>query len=165
MKYLIFLPLFISAMLMTACSDEAAQLVNGQPAPEFQLQQLEGGDSNFPADHRNKVVALRFWADWCPFCESEMRALEPVYQQYRDQGLVILAVNVRQDRDTAQKFIGKLDISYDVLLDTEGEVARAYGVMGLPTTFFIDGRGVLHTRILGESTPEVFEQILQELLK
>jgi len=165
MKYFLFLFLVISAMLMTACSDETAQLVNGQPAPGFQLQQLKGGDSNFPADYRNKVVALRFWADWCPFCESEMRALEPVYQKYRDQGLVILAVNVRQDRDTAQKFIGKLDISYAALLDTEGEVARTYGVMGLPTTFFIDGKGVLQKRILGESTPEVFEQILQELLK
>ena len=165
MKYLSFLFLFISAMLMSGCSDETAQLVNGQPAPGFQLQQLKGGDSNFPADYKNKVVALRFWADWCPFCESEMRALEPVYQKYRDQGLVILAVNVRQDRDTAQKFIGKLDISYAALLDTEGEVARAYGVMGLPTTFFIDGEGVLQKRILGESTPEVFEQILQELLK
>ncbi len=165
MKYFLFLFLVISAMLMSACSDETAQLVNGQPAPGFQLQQLKGGDSNFPADYKNKVVALRFWADWCPFCESEMRALEPVYQKYRDQGLVILAVNVRQDRDTAQKFIGKLDISYAALLDTEGEVARAYGVMGLPTTFFIDGKGVLQKRILGESTPEVFAQILQELLK
>ncbi len=165
MKYLSFLFLFISAMLMSGCSDETAQLVNGQPAPGFQLQQLKGGDSNFPADYKNKVVALRFWADWCPFCESEMRALEPVYQKYRDRGLVILAVNVRQDRDTAQKFIGKLDISYAALLDTEGEVARTYGVMGLPTTFFIDGKGVLQKRILGESTPEVFEQILQELLK
>jgi len=165
MKYFLFLFLVISSMLMAGCSDETAQLVNGQPAPGFQLQQLKGGDSNFPADYRNKVVALRFWADWCPFCESEMRALEPVYQKYRDQGLVILAVNVRQDRDTAQKFIGKLDISYAALLDTEGEVARTYGVMGLPTTFFIDGKGILQKRILGESTPEVFEQILQELLK
>ena len=165
MKVLLFLFLSICVMLTAGCSDETAQLVNGQPAPGFQLQQLKGGDSNFPADYKNKVVALRFWADWCPFCESEMRALEPVYQKYRDQGLVILAVNVRQDRDTAQKFIGKLDISYAALLDTEGEVARTYGVMGLPTTFFIDGEGVLQKRILGESTPEVFEQILQELLK
>jgi cytochrome c biogenesis protein CcmG/thiol:disulfide interchange protein DsbE len=163
MKRLLFMFLAISAMV--GCSDETAQLLNGQPAPGFQLQQLKGGNSTFPADYQNKVVALRFWADWCPFCESEMIALEPVYEKYRDRGLVILAVNVRQDRDTAQKFIGKLGISYEALLDTEGEVARAYGVMGLPTTFFIDGKGILQKRILGESTPEVFEQIVQELLK
>jgi len=148
MKYLLFLFLSVSAMQITGCSDETAQLVNGQPAPGFQLQRLEGGDTIFPTDYQHKVVAVRFWADWCPFCESEMRALEPVYQKYRGQGLVILALNVRQDSDTAQKFIEKLNISYGTLLDIEGEVARAYGVMGLPTTFFIDGRGVLQKRIV-----------------
>lgn len=165
MKHFLFCLFLIATMLMAGCSNETEQLVNGQPAPDFQLQQLKGGNSKFPADYQNKVVALRFWADWCPFCESEMIALEPVYQKYKNRGLVILAVNVRQDRDTAQKFIDKLNISYDALLDTEGEVARAYGVMGLPTTFFINGKGVLQKRILGESTPEVFDQIIQELLQ
>ena len=78
--------------------------------------------------------------------------------------VVILAINVRQDRDTAQKFISKLNISYDTLLDVEGEVARLYGVMGLPTTFFVERDGRLRSRILGESTPEVFEQIIKEML-
>lgn len=157
--------LFLAFSTLAGCSDEATQLLNGQPAPEFQLQRLEGDDSIFPADYQDKVIALRFWADWCPFCESEMIALEPVYQKYRDQGLVILAVNVRQDKDTAKQFIDKLNISYTVLLDTEGEVARAYGVMGLPTTFIIDGEGVLQKRVIGESTPEVFEHIVAELIR
>ena len=162
MKSAIFLLLSIS--LLTGCSDETVQLLNGQAAPGFQLQQLEGGEDDFPADYKGKVVALRFWADWCPFCESEMNALEPVYQKYRDQGLVILAVNVRQDKDTAQQFMDKLNTSYPVLLDSEGEVARSYGVMGLPTTFIIDGKGVLQKRIIGESTPEVFERMVSGLI-
>ena len=164
MKYIVRFILLISVLLITGCSDETAQLVNGQPAPGFKLEQLKGDHVTFPDDYQNKVVALRFWADWCPFCESEMIALEPVYQKYKNQGFIILAINVRQDRDTAQKFIDKLNISYDSLLDSEGEVAREYGVMGLPTTFFINGKGELQTRILGESTPEAFEQILLELL-
>lgn len=165
MKYIVHFLLLITALLISGCSDDTTQLINGQPAPGFELEQLKGGSSIFPADYNNKVIALRFWADWCPFCESEMIALEPVYQKYKDQGFVILAINVRQDRKTAQKFIDKLNISYDSLLDTEGEVARSYGVMGLPTTFFINGKGELQTRILGESTPEAFEQILLELLR
>jgi len=110
------------------------------------------------------VVAIRYWADWCPFCESEMNQLEPVYRKYRDQGLVILAINVRQDRDTAKEFISRLNVSYDTLLDVEGEVARLYGVMGLPTTFFVERDGRLRSRILGESTPETFEQIVEDML-
>jgi thiol-disulfide isomerase/thioredoxin len=111
-----------------------------------------------------KVVAVRFWADWCPFCENEMQAIEPVYQKYRGQGLVILAVNVRQDRGTTLAFMEKLDVSYAALLDEDGVVARDYGVMGLPTTFFIDRDGRVAGRILGESTAEVFAQMVEKIL-
>jgi peroxiredoxin len=77
---------------------------------------------------------------------------------------MILAVNVRQERATAQRFIDKLEISYDTLLDVDGGVARAYRVSGLPTTFIIDREGRLQTRIIGESTPELFEQLVRNLL-
>ena len=155
--------LFI-VLLLFGCGEEAPQLINGEPAPEFTLQRMEGGKASFPADLKGKVVAIRFWADWCPFCESEMKQIEPVYQKYQDKGLVILAVNVRQDQETVEKFINKLGISYDTLMDIEGDVARHYGVMGLPTTFFVNRDGTLKSRILGESTPETFEQIVLEML-
>ncbi|MCU7843073.1 MAG: TlpA family protein disulfide reductase [Candidatus Thiodiazotropha sp. (ex Monitilora ramsayi)] len=151
-------------ILLAACDSDKVHLSNGDPAPGFHLEYLQRGDAHFPNDFADKVVVIRFWADWCPFCESEMQAIEPVYRRYRGQDLVILALNVRQDRETAAAFIDKLGISYDVLLDIEGEVARAYGVLGLPTTFIIDRKGRLHKKIIGESTPEVFEQILGELM-
>jgi peroxiredoxin len=117
-----------------------------------------------PADLQGQIVVIRFWADWCPFCESEMRSIEPVYRAYKEQGLRLLAINVRQDAKTAAAFVEPLGISYEVLLDEDGDVARAYGVSGLPTTFFLDRQGRLATRILGESTPEVFEQVVKGLL-
>jgi peroxiredoxin len=93
-----------------------------------------------------------------------MTALEPVYRRLQGQGFRILAVNVRQDAETAGAFVRRLGISYETLLDTTGEVARAYGVQGLPTTFFVDGEGTLRGRILGESSPEVTERMVGELL-
>lgn len=164
LRYTLVTGLLVGLLLSLGCSEEASKLVNGQPAPAFTLEHLESGSLRFPEDLGGKVVAIRFWADWCPFCESEMQAMEPVYQSYREQGLVILAINVRQDRKTAADFIRKLNTSYDVLLDIDGVVARKYGVMGLPTTFMIDRSGNLYNRILGESTPEVFEKVLKELL-
>lgn len=156
--------LLSALLLLTACGDGSPQLVNGEPAPAFTLPRLEGGTATVPDDYRGQVVAIRFWADWCPFCEEEMSDLEPVYRELKDRGLTILAVNVRQDADTAERFIRDLGISYGVLLDEEGAVARAYGVMGLPTTFFVDREGVLRAKILGESTPDVFTGIVNELL-
>jgi peroxiredoxin len=146
------------------CSGDRPQLKNGEAVPEFNLSSLQGPSVSYPEHFAGKVVVIRFWADWCPFCESEMAAIEPVYQQYHDQGLEILAINVRQDRDTAERFIKKLNISYQVALDKEGAVARDYQVLGLPTTYFIDRTGKLHTKVLGESTAEVFENIVKELL-
>ena len=159
------IPLLIALLLLAACGDAQQHLKNGDPAPGFQLEKLDSGQARFPGQYKGQVVALRFWADWCPFCEGEMRQLEPVYRKYQEQGLTILAVNVRQDRETAAAFVGKLDISYDTLLDLEGEVARSYGVNGLPTTFIIDAKGVLRSRILGESTPEIFEQAVLAAMK
>jgi peroxiredoxin len=156
--------LLISLIGLTACQPESRALTKGEQPPAFQLQKLDGEMANFPQDYQGKVVVIRFWADWCPFCESEMQSIEPVYQAYQAKGLVILALNVRQDRDTAAEFIEKLDISYPALLDREGEVARAYGVIGLPTTFVVDREGRLHTRIIGESTAELFAQVVEGLM-
>jgi peroxiredoxin len=152
------------ALLLGGCGDEGPRLENGQAAPGFELKRLGGGTLAFPADLDGRVVAVRFWADWCPFCEEEMRDIEPLYRRYRDRGLVVLAVNVRQDPETAARFIERLGLSYQVVLDREGAVARRYGVIGLPTTFFVDREGRLVTRILGESTPDVFERIVRDLL-
>lgn len=156
--------LLVFFFLLAACSSDTPQLANGSPAPGFTVPRLEGGTATFPDDFRGKVVAIRFWADWCPFCKDEMIALEPVYQQLHGEGFHILAVNVRQDADTAGSFVRKLGISYETLLDVSGEVARNYGVQGLPTTFFVDRHGMLHARILGESTPDVTERIVGEML-
>jgi len=153
-----------ATLLLSSCGDPAPQPKNGESTPAFELSTLDDSSLAFPADLRGHVVALRFWADWCPFCESEMRDVEPIYRTYKDRGLRVLAINVRQDRETAASFIEHLGISYKVLLDEDGAVARTYGVIALPTTFFLDREGRLTTRILGESTPELFERIVNDLL-
>jgi peroxiredoxin len=152
------------ALLSAGCGPEPPRLQAGDPAPPFALPALKGGEVSVPDDLRGQVVAVRFWADWCPFCETEMRDLEPVYLRHRDRGFRVLAVNVRQDRETAERFIRRLGVSYEVLLDGDGTAARAYGVIGLPTTVFIDRQGQVGPRILGESTPKVVEGILEGLL-
>ena len=149
---------------LAACDQNITTLHNGTPAPPFTLEQLDGPEIRFPEQYRGQVVALRFWADWCPYCHGEMQALEPVYRQHQGRGLVILAVNVMQPVETVRPFVAGLGISYPVLLDRQGVVTRDYRVMGLPVTFLIDRQGVIRARIIGESTPEVFARAVADLL-
>ena len=150
--------------LLVACEQELPALRIGSTAPAFALDRLEGATIRYPDQYANQVVAIRFWADWCPSCRSEMTALEPLYRQYRDRGLTVLAVNVLQPPETVRPFVNRLGISYQVLLDRQGEVARQYQVMALPVTYIIDRKGVIRGRIIGESTPEAFAEEIAGLL-
>ena len=161
---LLWLASLLSLAIFPGCEQAAGPLEKGLPPPAFSLPTLTGSTAHFPVDYHGQTVAIRFWADWCPFCESEMRELEPVYEKYRERGLRIIAVNVRQEQARVKRFTERLGISYQTLLDRDGQVARDYGVSALPMTFFVDRQGLLRGRILGEATPEVFERLLLEMM-
>jgi peroxiredoxin len=93
-----------------------------------------------------------------------MKDVEEVYRATKDRGLVVLAVNVGQSRDTAAAFTSKIGVSYDVLLDPDSTVAKQYGVVGLPTSFVLGRDGTLRGKILGESDKAVFARMVEGLL-
>jgi hypothetical protein len=85
---------------------------------------------------------IRFWADWCKYCEGEMKDIEAVYQRLKPRGLEVIAINAGQDRKTVVEFMQKLGVSYPALMDENSAIAKRYGVVGLPTTYFVDAKGV-----------------------
>ncbi len=152
-------------LALAGCGPQPSEPKSGDQAPGFQVERLDGSRTSFPEDYRGRVVALRFWADWCPFCKDEMRAIETVYQRERDAGLVILAMNVGQSPEVVERFVRSLDISYEVALDQDAEVSRRYGVVGLPLTYFVDRQGKVRNKILGEASPEAFAKLAGPLLR
>jgi len=160
----VIIGLLIAAL--TGCGDsKAPRLQAGDAAPPFTLVRLDHQSITFPDAYRGRPVIIRFWADWCPFCDREMQAIEAVYQRHRAQGLAVLAVNMTQDRATVEQFIQKIGVTYDALLDETAATANAYGVVGIPTTFFIGRDGRIRLKMLGETESALFEKLAVELLQ
>ncbi|GAB1411398.1 MAG: hypothetical protein AMXMBFR31_15700 [Candidatus Desulfobacillus denitrificans] len=152
--------------LLAACGGEPPAKLNiGDAAPAFRAERLDGAAVDFPAAAGGKPMVIRFWADWCRYCEPEMKAIDAVYRRHRDRGLEVLAVNAGQDRKTVDAFIRKLGVGYPTLLDEQSAIAKRYGVVGLPTTYFVDGKGVVRGKVIGEADEAVFERHALELLK
>ncbi len=153
-------------VLLAACAGEPPPKVSrGDTPPAFETVRLDGAPARFPADLAGKAVVIRFWADWCKYCEGEMKDIESSYRRHQAAGIEVLAINAGQDRATAAAFVGKLGISYPTLLDEDAAIARRYGVVGLPTTYFIGRDGRVAAKQVGEMTAAAFEQQLAELAK
>jgi len=112
---------------------------------------------------KGKVVLLRFWADWCPYCRYEMPIIEKYYRKLNKEGFVVLAVNVKQSAEVALAFTAQLDITFPVPLDPDGTLTKRYGVYAIPTNFLIDRQGVIREILIGEVFRE--EKPLRDLLK
>ncbi len=151
--------------LFYGCSDQKVILRAGQTAPVFSLSDINGKTWRFPEDLKGKVVAIRFWADWCKSCAEEMPVIERVYNKYKVKGLVILAVHIGEEKDSVVKFVKGIKISYPVLIDPRAVVTGQYGVTGLPITFIIDRNGIIREKILGETGQSSFEELVLEQLK
>lgn len=114
----------------------------GKLAPYFALPTLDGQDISL-YDLRGKVVLLNFWTTWCPACRAEKPHLIAAYNDFADQGLVILRVNVGESPSLVREYVIQKGIPFPVLLDTETEVSMLYQVRVIPATFLIDGEGVI----------------------
>ncbi|MEK3909714.1 TlpA disulfide reductase family protein [Paenibacillus sp. FSL H7-0331] len=114
-----------------------------QPAPEFDLQGLDG-KSYHVGGARDKPLIINFWASWCGPCHEEAPDLKRMYEAYKDE-LDIYAVNVTKgDRlQDVQGFVKQYGLTFPVLLDSKGLTAERYRLQVVPTSFLINKEGVL----------------------
>lgn len=137
---------------------------SGEPVRPFEADLFGGGRIDLPGDAAGKVLVLRFWATWCAFCKDEMKAIEPVWQDLQGRGLNVLAINAGQTAAEIEPFLKTLGVTYPVVLDPGATISRAYGVTGLPMTFFVGRDGRVRQRVLGETSPAAFRTLAEGLL-
>ena len=138
-------------------------LTAGSPAPPFQLKLLDGNTVTL-ADLQGHGVIVNFWASWCDPCRDEAPLLEQTWQRNRDAGLTVLGVAHLDQKAAAMRFIHAFGISYANGRDSGSHIARAYGIQGVPETFFIDQEGNLAGAWRGPLTAAALQQFLPLIL-
>lgn len=135
-------------------------------APDFELQTPDGETVKL-SDLRGQAVLVNLWATWCPPCREEMPAIERMYNEYKDRGFVVLAVNMTY-QDEPQKiapFISQYGLTFPILLDPNNRVGSVYRLRSLPSSFFIGRDGIITEVVIGGPMSEkLLRQRIETLL-
>ncbi|MFQ5430878.1 MAG: TlpA disulfide reductase family protein [Nitrospinota bacterium] len=149
-----FLSVLFFLITAASCMEakmEAPAKTKPFPAPEFSVSDLEGKKASI-AEYKGKPLIINFWATWCVPCIQEMPELEKLYKERKKDGLELLMINAKESKEVVSKYIKEKGYTFRVLIDEEGKVLRQYQVFGLPSTFFIDDKGVVQYFYMGQLT-------------
>lgn len=138
-----------------------------EPAPDFTLPTFPDGAKISLKDLKGRVVYLDFWATWCPPCRKSFPWMDQMHARYKDAGLTIVAVSVDKKPELIKQFIKKMEPGFTIAHDPSGEVAKAYQLRGMPSSYLIDRNGQLIATHMGfrRKDTEKLERTIKTLLE
>jgi cytochrome c biogenesis protein CcmG/thiol:disulfide interchange protein DsbE len=136
----------------------------GKPAPSFALKAVGTGETIDLAQYRGKPVIVNFWATWCHPCWDEHPVLTQTSQMLGGQ-VQFLGVVFQDDESRIKNFLQQRGWAYPTLVDQAGKTAIAYGVGGVPETFFLDKNGTIVAKFAGPMSAEDIQTNLQKALR
>lgn len=137
--------------------------VRSGPAPPFTLPDLEKPSRSIAlADYLGTPVVVNFWASWCVPCRREMPRLAAADRRLNGR-VAFVGVNYQDNRSDAIAFARKAGVRYRSGFDSDGAVGTRYRIYGMPTTLFIDARGRIVARYLGEMNENTLDRFLRQL--
>ncbi|MDG5787652.1 thiol-disulfide oxidoreductase ResA [Evansella sp. AB-P1] len=142
-------------------SEERGIVDRDDEAPNFILEDINGNQIELE-QLRGQGVYLNFWQTYCVWCREKMQYLRDHYEEYKEKGVEIVAVNVDEGRGSVERHQERFNINYGLYLDRGSLVTNAYGVTSLPTVFLIDENGVVIEKQVGGKTEN---QVLASLDK
>ena len=118
----------------------------GDQSPAFSALDQHGNTIAL-TDFKGKYILLDFWATWCPPCVRQLPEIRVIHEQFQDQGLVVIGVNLDYQLETFQEFLQANKMPYSQLFDEGSKISTGYGIKTIPCAVLIDGSGVIVERI------------------
>ncbi|MDX1451924.1 MAG: DsbE family thiol:disulfide interchange protein [Oleiphilaceae bacterium] len=162
----IIVALGLGLILFTAIGKDPTRLETARlndPIPAFKLQDLDNAKRMVDESVlKGKVRLLNVWATWCPACRAEHDYL----QYLANQGVPIIGLNYKDDREAALKWLKQLGNPYEMnIYDPKGSLGFDLGVYGAPETYVIDAKGLVRYRHVGEVNARIWESKLAPLVR
>jgi peroxiredoxin len=112
-------------------------------ASDFSLPLYNAHKTVSLSDYKGKTIILNFWASWCVSCRLEAPGLEKTWQAYKNKEVVLIGINLQESPGEIQKFVKEYGITYPVVIDKKAETVFKYGIRIVPTTVFINKKGLV----------------------
>jgi thiol-disulfide isomerase/thioredoxin len=147
----------------TDASAAATNFHVGQAAPALVVSQIGGGTLDLSA-LRGKPVWVNFMATWCPPCRDELPLMNGFAARYANNGLVVVAIDVREDEGLVASFAQSLNTTFPVALDPDGAAQRTWQAYALPVHYWVDAQGIVRDGALGGIGPDIMARGLRSIL-
>jgi peroxiredoxin len=132
-------------------------------APDVKITDLDGQPVAF-SDYRGQVILYNAWATWCPPCKEEMPTLQAYYEDYKDKGFVIIAVEDGEPVEEVAAFVKEYGLTFPVWPDPTWQATETFKINNLPTSYVIDREGVARYVWTGAITREMLEKYVTPLI-
>jgi cytochrome c biogenesis protein CcmG/thiol:disulfide interchange protein DsbE len=138
----------------------------GEPAPTLELPMLDDSTTFATSDLTGSVTVVNFFASWCPECRAEHADLVATAEAFKDRGVQFVQISYSESREASNAYLDEAGRSESTiyLADPGSRAAIAYGVFGIPETFFLDASGTVVGKIIGEANAFILGATLDTIL-
>lgn len=133
-----------------------------EPAPNFKIK-----DGLQLSDLKGQVIYVDFWASWCAPCRKSFPWLNELQAKYKDQGFTVIGVNVDVEKSMADEFLTQVPADFPIVYDPNSKIAKAYQVVGMPSSYIIGRDGEVKHMHAGFSTKKTakYQKEIADLIK